>query len=437
MLTLLVAGWTGVAHAFCGTFVGAPGSQLTNRSSQVVLARENGTTTLTLVADYAGDLADFAMVLPVPADLDPQRVRVIEPVVVDRLDRYSTPRRVEYACANAVTFSHDGVYTNGAGCTVLFGCGASDVSGYGLSTDVVGGQAAGSVTVEAEFSVAEYDVVLLSATGADGLYAWLGKNGFALPEGGEDVLDTYIDGGASFLAAKVSLEVAAEGPRRLSPLQLAYESPSIGLPIRIGTISAAAEQEVVVYGLTSALEGEMQIRNYPEVVVEDECMWRSGTDFTEFYVDQISRAQEAVGASWFTEYSWTLYQEVPSVKCDPCTVEVQELYDQGELQDLGLGTSSAHLTRMRMIYRPSEIGEDLEIGLRPLQGNRQMRFIEYERQLEFLFPVCGEGFAEEPGQCGDDGLNAIELDGSHSMLPGAALVGMGALALSIVRRRDA
>lgn len=424
------------AHAFCGTFVGAPGSQLANRTSQVVLAREGSTNTLTLVADYEGELDEFAMVLPVPSSLDVSAVTAIDPAVIDRLDRYSTPRLVSYTCQDAVTYTHSGGGSSPGCAMVLGGCSSAldDPLGEGLPADVVGGEAEGAVTVQAEFTVAEYDVVLLAAEGAGGLTSWLADNGYALPEGGDAILQDYIDGGASFLAAKVRLDVIEAGPTRLSPLQLSYEAPELALPIRIGTISAVGRQDVVLYTLTDAAQGQAQILNYPERDVEDECMWPgdSHPSFGAYYSELLEAEQ---GAGWVTEYSWTLYQEVPSVKCDPCTVEIEELYDRGELVELGFDGPAAHLTRLRMSYGPDEVPEDLSIGTTGSPDSEQIRFVEYDRQLEFLFPVCGEGYRPDPGQCGDDGSNAIGLS-DRSAVPWGLLAGLGLGLLTGLRRRS-
>ena len=429
---------SGTAHGFCGTFVGAPGAELANKTSQVVLAREGDITTLTLVADYVGDLDEFALVIPVPPNLDPDRVTAVAPELVDRLDRYSTPRRVEYTCTDAITYTH-GPFEAGPGCSmVLGGCSAANETSLGtpLPTDVVGGEADGGVTVEAAFSVAEYNVVLLSAEGSEGLYAWLDDHGFALPAGGDEILQEYIDGGASFLAAQVKLEVVEQGPRRLSPLQLSYRNPSFGLPVRMGTINAVDEQEVLIYALTDANLGELRILNYPSATVEDECMW-PGADhdsFASFYTDALRSGAPEQGASWVTEYSWTLYQEVQSVKCDPCTVEREELYDQGDLDQLGFFGPNAHLTRLRMTYGPGDVPEDLSLGTVELTGNKQIRYIEYDRQLEFLFPVCGEGYVDNPGECGDDGTNRVTL-GSRSAFPFAGFGAFAVMCLAFARRR--
>jgi hypothetical protein len=119
--------------------------------------------------------------------------------------------------------------------------------------------------VEAQFTEYGYDFAVLSATAADGLQAWLDDNGYAIPAGGEDILQSYIDAGVYFLAVKVNLDVVEQVDGWLPPIQLRYASPSLSLPIRIGTISSAGAQEVVVYTLTPVAEGEVSITNFPEL----------------------------------------------------------------------------------------------------------------------------------------------------------------------------
>ncbi len=461
----LFLGWVGAAHAFCGTFVGSPGAELVNRTSQVVIARQGHRTTLTLVADYEGPLSDFALLIPVPASLEADKVRTIDPALVDRLDRYSTPRLVSYTCEDAVSVQP-------LGCSAALGCAsAADYSEAGgtLGTTIDVGSADGAVTVEAQFQVAEYDVVMLSAEGADGLYAWLDTNGFAVPPGGEDVLQGYIDAGSHFLAAKVHLdELPADGVSRLSPLQLRYESEDWTLPILIGTISGSGEQEVIVYALTDSADGDVAISNYPEHVVDDECMWPSDewASFADFYKDALhtARDEDDGGPGWVTEYNWVLYSvnQQGGYHCDPCTVEVDELYDRGELRDLGFsdpvvssvpsgtpygysstpyGSSSgpsisgALLTRLRMTYDPAEVTQDLVLYTTgDHKENRQIRYIGYDRRLEFVFPVCGVGYVDEPGMCGDELDEDAKGKGASSVPAGVAFLAGGLLLLGLRRR---
>jgi len=70
--------------------------------------------------------------------------------------------------------------------------------------------------------------------------------------------------------------------------------------------------------------------------------------------------------------------------------------------ELGLNAPSGHFTRIHMRYRPEQVDQDLVFYFKGPAENGQMRYVEYKRELEFLFPLCGEGYADDPGECGDD-----------------------------------
>ena len=107
------------------------------------------------------------------------------------------------------------------------------------------------VTVEAEYTVGEYDIVILSAEQSDGLSTWLNTNGYKIPAGAEQVLGSYIKQGTRFFVAKVNLEEQAKtGLQTLRPLQIAFESPKFMLPIRLGTVNSKGMQELFVFTLT-------------------------------------------------------------------------------------------------------------------------------------------------------------------------------------------
>jgi hypothetical protein len=95
------------------------------------------------------------------------------------------------------------------------------------------------VKVEAQYTVGEYDIVILSAEQSDGLATWLTENGYKIPEGANEVLGSYIKQKVRFFVAKVNLEKKSElGFTYLRPIQIAFESPKFMLPIRLGTVNA-------------------------------------------------------------------------------------------------------------------------------------------------------------------------------------------------------
>jgi hypothetical protein len=58
------------------------------------------------------------------------------------------------------------------------------------------------VTIEAQFKVGEYEVVILSARDSAGLDTWLRQEKYKIPAGSEPLLRPYVQGGASFSSQK-------------------------------------------------------------------------------------------------------------------------------------------------------------------------------------------------------------------------------------------
>lgn len=419
MLALLLG--ASLAHAFCGTYVGPAGSAFENGISQVVMARDGTTTTLTLANAYEGDTVGFGLVIPVPEVLTAEAVRVLDPGVFGVLDAYSGPRVVSYTC--------DQLYGD-----------ELDSDGATNDTADAGGDADG-VVVEEQFTQGEYEFFVLSATGAGGLLAWLDQNGWELAPGAEPIVQEYIDAGQYFLAAKVSLAGLPESQAFLSPIQLRYQASAWALPVRIGTTVSPGTQEVVLYTLTPTAAGRSAISNYPEATLEDECMVPEGTtDWSAFYDGQLDDAF-ATGL-WFTEYAWD-----PSW-CDPCSSDPPS---PEVLVDLGAdwNDDGVYFTRLRARYGPDQVPQDLALYAGGLVETDQVRYIVYDEALENSFPVCGTGWVEDGGECagvddepGDGGAAGGDDDDALTLAGGCAcgttgsapLAGL-ALALAFVVRR--
>src|SRR5262249_26393031 len=123
------------------------------------------------------------------------------------------------------------------------------------------------VTIEAQFSVGEYEVVVLSAQDSTALDAWLRQNHYKIPEGAEPVLRPYVQGGMKFFVAKVDVaKVRFEnGMAMLSPLRFHYDTETFGLPVRLGLLNSAGTQDLVVHVLARGKRYE--VANYPNVTI--------------------------------------------------------------------------------------------------------------------------------------------------------------------------
>jgi hypothetical protein len=395
----------------------------------VILARSGSDTVLTLVMDYEGTASEFAVLLPVPQVLTADDVGSVDQKLVDWIRDFTVPRQVAYDCE---TVFETTPITSTGGCALGFGCEAT--ADMGVVTRLDDSFDTG-VTVESQFVEYGYQFVVLSAEESGSLFTWLSNNGYAVPAGGEAILQEYLDAGVYFLAAKVALSEIETVDGWLPPIQLHYQSDFFGLPIRIGTISAAGPQDVVIYALTGLDDGEVSITNYPELPLPNECTW-SGDDFGDWYEEHIQASWEANGPGWIREYSWDLEPgpAATGYHCDPCTATPAAPTRDGSFGDFGLPSMSAHITRLHARYAPDEATMDLALAVSGITGiNEQLKYVDPLNEIEFLFPDCDEGWAENPGSCPDGGT--AEESGSTA---GFMVGGIGALgALVALRRRAA
>jgi hypothetical protein len=192
VVCLTILWFAPTAWAFCGFYVAKADSKLYNKASQVVIARDDQKTVLTMANDYQGEVKDFAIVVPVPTVLQKEQVIVGKPKTIERLDAFSAPRLVEY-------FDPDPCNQNYPITPPLSAPMSSARRGAAMeSRDRNLG-----VTVEARFNVGEYDILILSAKESGGLETWLNRNGYKIPRGAKALLKPYIRSQMKFFVAKV------------------------------------------------------------------------------------------------------------------------------------------------------------------------------------------------------------------------------------------
>ena len=356
---LVVIGFTPEAWAFCGFYVAKADTKLYNQASQVVIARDGDRTILTMANDYQGDVKDFALVVPVPVVLQQEQVRVGDPKIIKRLDDFSAPRLVEY-------FDPDPCAGSGVG-------NGGDITFTGrdrLGTRLSSGASINSlgVTVEARFTVEEYEVLILSAKESSGLETWLKQNGYQLPQGASRLLQPYIRQNMKFFVAKINLEEFKKtGSQFLRPLMIAYESPRFMLPIRLGMMNATRDQDLIVYVLSP--KGQAEITNYRTVKIpsDTEIPVFVKNEFADFYKAMFETAYIREGKKVaFLEYAWDM------ASCDPCSAQPlnpEELKRAGvfwltpnpsnDVLSNRLGGSNVFITRLHVRYRRDKFSEDL------------------------------------------------------------------------------
>jgi hypothetical protein len=363
-------------HAFCGFYVSRADAKLFNKASQVVLVRSEDKTVLTMANDYEGNPKEFAIVVPVPTVLEKDQIHIGDKALVDHLDTYSAPRLVEY-------FDPDPC--------MRLEADAAFRSRYGLALSTPASAAARDkalgVKIEAEYTIGEYDILILSAEESGGLEKWLNQNGYRIPKGASSVLQSYIKQNMRFFVAKVNLQEKARlGYTYLRPIQVAYESPKFMLPIRLGTVNANGPQELFVYALSQ--KGRVETLNYRTVKLP------TGMDlpvyvkevFPDFYramFDQQVKKEDMRVV--FLEYAWDMGW------CDPCAADP---LSNDELRKLGVfwldgndlgprpfrrpvpgGPQNVFVTRLHVRYDAQHFPEDLAFQETADRENFQGRYV--------------------------------------------------------------
>lgn len=358
------------SFAFCGFYVAKADASLYNQASQVAMVRHDNKTVLSLMNDYQGELQDFALVVPVPEVLKEGQIHIGDSKLFKHLDDFTAPRLVEY---------HD---EDPCHPPIMYEDMASAVPMPAAAPQKQRSAKELGVKVEAEYTIGEYDIVILSAKESDGLETWLTTNGYKIPKGASSALQPYIKQNLKFFVAKVNLkEQQKTGLKFLRPLQFAFESPKFMLPIRLGMINAKGAQDLIIYALTE--KGRVESSNYQTLKLPSDMdiPVYIKNEFANFYkamFDTQTKKQNLRAV--FTEYFWNMGW------CDPCAAEPLNFE---ELKQLGVfwlngninapnvmgGGVPVQVTRLHVRYTPESFPEDLNFQETSDTQNFQGRYV--------------------------------------------------------------
>jgi hypothetical protein len=386
-----------ITSAFCGFYVAKADAKLFNKTSQVIIVRQDARTVVTMASDFEGDVKDFAMVVPVPQVPTREMIRVAEADLFDKLDAYSGPRLVEYhdepPCGPDYEEYYDSFEDDG-----FTSAAPEEEEGGGMDAQT-------RVTVKARYTVGEYDIVILEAEESNGLVKWLKANEYRLPAQTERLLSPYIKNGMYFFVVKVNLaQFEQSGKQDLRPIQMTYETDRFMLPIRLGMANAQADQDMLVYAFSD--RGRVECTNYQtlEIPTDHNIPTFVADTFGAFYQAVFEKAWKEAGENViFTEYSWDLSGS-NFTKCDPCATtppSYAELREAGvfwvnESDPDGWGGADyegeLHFTRLHVRYRGETFPQDLQFQATPDQSSFQGRYVMQQ-------PVAPESdFSCEEGQ---------------------------------------
>ncbi len=355
------------ADAFCGFYVGGAGAQMFNNATQVVLMRQGTTTILSMQNNYQGPPERFAMVVPVPVVVHKDQVQTLPREIFDKVDTLGAPRLVEYWEADPCAVDAE-----------------RDPSNMVLEEDEAMPSAPPPqsksareyhVKIEAQFSVGEYDIAVLSAKESTGLDGYLRANHYEIPAGAEPLLRPYVEAGTKFFVAKVDPTKVkfVTGMATLSPLRFFYDSPDFALPIRLGLASSPGTQDLIVSVLAPG-DTRYEVANYKNVTIPTNLVVKEDvrTRFAEFYAALFDHTIAEVPGAVVTEYAWS------ASSCDPCpgpTLDPNDLATLGadvlgRLYSANAGGIDFTLTRLHARYG-KDITQDLQFrAVAPIAGGR-------------------------------------------------------------------
>ncbi len=355
------------AAAFCGFYVSGAGAELFNDATQVNLLRQGTTTVLAMQNNYRGPPENFAMVVPVPVVLAKDNVKTLPKSAFARMDTITAPRLVEYALPGECPPPPPMAAMAGGG-------PPSMAAPTGLPKDL-------GVKVEAKFSVAEYDIVILSAKDATGLEIWLKEQKYKIPQNAAPLLKPYIQGNWKFFVAKVDVKKVqlVDGQAVLSPLRFHYDSERFELPVRLGLVNSGGTQDLIV---TVVSKERYEVANRPNVLVPTnvELERRVRPMFGAYYAKLLEKVWAKEPLAAITEFSWKGALPPPQalvgggiygVTCDPCPppepvddplakyLGVNVLPGIKTDEDIAKFAREATVTRLHLRYTKDTLADDV------------------------------------------------------------------------------
>jgi hypothetical protein len=229
---------------------------------------------------YQGDAKNFSWIVPVPSapKLDVGSERFFTQLRTATRPQFELVVRDEGPCAPPMRYP-----------SAPMG-GASGVFKSERAKDK------SAVTVVSQEQVGPYDTVVLQATDAGVLKAWLRKNDYVIPPKLDPLLDPYVAGKYSFVALKLTKDRAVGD---IQPIIMTYKATKPGIPIRLTGIAAGNDMDINVWVLG---QHRAVPENYRHARInESQIDWQQGGSN---YKSVVTRAvDEAGGQAFVTDYA--------------------------------------------------------------------------------------------------------------------------------------
>lgn len=276
--------------------VGRSSPLVASPKQEAILATDGSMVQAVLRTHFLAGPQELAWVVPVPAK--PENIKKADDSVFSKLEEITTPKFYKRLASDN-------------GLNLHFGCGAS--SGQQISVTPL------PVRIEEAGAAGIFDYTVLAAEDPAALTKWLNDNKYHLPDGAEPVLKHYVERRWYWLAMRVRPEADKQGTLAPHPISYTYQSNELIFPLVISRLSAARENEIVLYVVGPSrfwcsnwsnmvfwdFEEGHQIQEVAQTAVKGDAP-RSGTNYEELVRQETGRKK---GHLFVTEFSqpWELF----------------------------------------------------------------------------------------------------------------------------------
>ncbi|HEX5101394.1 MAG TPA: DUF2330 domain-containing protein [Polyangiaceae bacterium] len=314
MLALAIAAPAAECGAFPGLVLGKEAGRRAVRSTSIVLVRHGGYSVVTLMAELEAPLRPFALLVPVPADVTPARLRTVRRSTIARVEALTAPRLHAFyeqdPCDDGPVEQawDEHIKATGRGFLTPDGVPPTDRR-YAVSNVISKPVAPVFKEKESEFTYA-----ILDARTPERLASELTRRGYAADPGVLERLQPSFDAGERLLLAEVSLshvELATGDRIRLGGIRYWSQKPLATL--RESLASSGANEELFVYVFDRS--SRYTVRDAPNVVVPTNVVVepRAAEQLSGLYTGLLGAALERSPGAFALEYAW------PTSGCgEPC-----------------------------------------------------------------------------------------------------------------------
>jgi hypothetical protein len=389
--------------AVAGLLAGPEGAPSPATDASRVLTWREGDQTVALWTQRVTGATDaLAWITPLPAGVTVADVVPADPATFAALDGWSAPRVRAPTCDDLIRVT-DGT--------------------WGEAPDAWGDlPVARLITDPTAIAVGGWEITRVDPS-ADAIAQWLADRGLALPPGGDVTVAGAANAGDAFVAARWVGAAPPDGTW-LPPLRFRWPQPWWELPLRAAHPNTPALHDAVVYTLTPLGTDNGEVTNFLIAAIEDDCMPDGVSPEDALDATLTERLPGATIAEVWTSFA----SDWPG---DASLALPPDLAAAG-------WSGPGRVTRLQLRYAPADLDQDIALAATAPDGDQAASWIQYDRQLEWAFPVCGLGEVDDPGTCPDITLDSRQRAGcAHTPPPIPAAAAAALLALRRRARRAA